>query len=80
MIKKVGKIVIGVLIGLIVIAIAWYLIDSFTQESTKSDQVATIQEDILTSSVIEEVKERRSVIDYPVTVSKNELGKENPFE
>lgn len=79
MLQKVGRILIGVLAGGVLIAIAGYIITGLSTDTSSVDRIPMIKDNLLASETINEVQERESTIKFPITVSNNEIGVKNPF-
>ncbi len=80
MFKKISRVVLGVLIGLILITLAWYLVSGLTASQDSQTDVASIKDDLLSNPVVNQVQERLSVVNYPITVSGSEIGVKDPFK
>jgi len=80
MFKQASRVILGVLVGLILTTLVWYLISGLTTDQDSSSQRTAIKDDLLSNPVINQVKEKLSVISYPVTVGNGELGVKDPFE
>jgi hypothetical protein len=79
MFEKVSKIFLGVLVGLVLVATAWYLISGFTSSDVATERINKINDDLLSNPVIDTVNEKTSVINFPISVSQDEVGVNNPF-
>jgi len=79
MIKKFGKIFIGIIIGVIFVSLVWYLIQGWSAAPDAEADVPIIKEDLLSNSAIDQAKEKSSVIEYPITVKSRDIGQANPF-
>ena len=79
MTKKAGKVFIGIIVGLIVVGIAWYLIQGLSGAPNTEGQVSLIKDDLLSNQAIDTAKSKASVISFPITVSEKDMGVSNPF-
>ncbi len=79
MIKKVGKIVIGIIIGVIFVGTVWYIIQGWTEAPEVEEGIPVIQEDLLSNPAIETARSKASVIDFPIRVSEKDVGVAKPF-
>lgn len=79
MFEKVSKIFLGALIGIVLVALAWYLISGLTSSQVATDRIPEVKEDLLSNPVINTVSEKMSVVNFPINVGQNEIGVSNPF-
>jgi hypothetical protein len=79
MTKKVGKIFIGIIIGLIAVGVVWYLIEGLRGAPDTEKQVSLIKDDLLSNQAIDTAKSKASVISFPITVSEEDMGVSDPF-
>jgi len=79
MIKKFGKIFIGIIIGVVFVSLVWYLIQGWNAAPNAGAGVPIIKDDLMSNSAIDEAKSKASVIDYPITVKSRDMGQANPF-
>ncbi len=79
MFEKISKVFLGALVGIVLVALAWYLISGFTSSDVATERINEINDDLLSNPVISTVSEKVSVINFPITVSQDEIGVSNPF-
>ena len=79
MVRKFGKIFIGIMIGLIFIGTVWYLVQGWSDTPVVEEQISLIKEDLLSNQAIDMVKSKTSLIKFPINVSKNKMGIAKPF-
>jgi hypothetical protein len=79
MFEKASKIFLGVVIGVILILLAWYLVAGWTGGDQTATYEMEIKDDLLSNPAISTVRERVSVVKFPITVGDKEIGVNNPF-
>jgi hypothetical protein len=79
MFEKVSKILLGVIIGVIIILLAWYLISGWTGSDQSATYETKIKDNLLSNPVISTVRDKVSVVNFPIIVDDKEIGVNNPF-
>lgn len=79
MIKKIGKIVIGIIIGIIFVGTVWYIIQGWTEVPEVEEGIPVIQEDLLSHPAIDTARSKASVIDFPIQAPEKDMGVAKPF-
>jgi hypothetical protein len=79
MTQKIGKIMLGIVAGAIIVAVIGYVISGLLSDDAAQSEVIMIKDNLLANETINSVQERSSTMDFPVTVSNNETGVTNPF-